>query len=151
MRVRTWRFRSGGQVAPIGAALISNLTRSGVIGSDILSVVGCQPARSALHPSSSVPVSSFQRVCAHPRLVVRLLWPLLASQGISSVGSPQARSQSSPARPPHLPPRLNRWASLCCASLSCHVGLLCGSCTSAHRFPIAFLPPVGRPSGVGFW
>ena len=66
MRVRTGRFRSGGQdcspphdalrrprprhpMLPIGSALIGHLARSGVIGSDILSAVGCQPTSSALH------------------------------------------------------------------------------------------------------
>jgi len=168
MRVRTGRFRSGGQgrppphdmtrwpcprhpMLPIGLALTGILAHSGVIGSDIRSVVGCQPTSSALHQSSSLPVSSFQRVCRHPRLVARLLWPLLTSHGIFSVGSPQVRTRCSPAHPPHLPPRANQSISLCCASLSHRVGLLCGSCSSAHRFPIAFLPPVGRPSGVGFW
>jgi hypothetical protein len=28
--------------------------------------------------------------------------------------------------------------------------LLCGSCPSARRFPLAFLHPVDCPSGVGF-
>ena len=28
--------------------------------------------------------------------------------------------------------------------------LVCGSCSSARRFPVAFLPPVGYPRGVGF-
>ena len=36
----------------------------------------------------------------------RLLWPLLTSHGISSVGSPQVRTRCFPAQPPHLPPRL---------------------------------------------
>ena len=168
MRVRTGRFRSGGQgrppphdmarwprprhpMLPIGSALTGFLAHTGVIGSDIRSVVGCQPTSSALHRSSRLPVSSFQRACPRPRLAFRLLWPLLTSHGISSVGSPQVRTRCSPAQPPHLPPRANQLISLCGASSSLRVGLLCGSCSSARRFPIAFLPPVGRPSGVGFW
>ena len=167
MRVRTGRFQSGGEgfppphdmtrwprprhpMLPIGAALISDLAHAGVIGADIRSVVGCQPTSSALHRSSSLPVSLFQRACSRPRLALRLLWPLLTSRGISSVGSPQVRTRCSPAHPPHLPPRANQSISLCCASLSRRVGLLCGSCSSARRFPIAFLPPVGRPPGVDF-
>jgi hypothetical protein len=168
MRVRTGRFRSGGQgfppphdmtrwprprhpMLPIGAALISDLAHTGVIGADIRSAVGCQPTSSALHPSSSLPVSSFQRACSRPRLAARLLWPRLTSHGISSVGSPQVRTRCSPAQPPHLPPRANQSISLCGASSSRRVGLRCGSCSSARSFPIAFLPPVGCPSGVGFW
>ncbi len=167
MRVRTGRFRSGGQgsppphdmtrwprprhpMLPIESALIDHLAHTGVIGADIRSVVGCQPTSSALHRSSRLPVSSFQRACPRPRLAFRLLWPLLTSNGISSVGSPQVRTRCFPAQPPHLPPRLNHWTSLRGASSSHRIGLLCGSCSSAHRFPLAFLPPVGYPSGVGF-
>jgi len=29
-------------------------------------------------------------------------------------------------------------------------GLVCGFCSSARRFPLAFLPPLGYPRGVGF-
>ena len=36
-----------------------------------------------------------------------VVWPLLTSRGISSSGSPQIRACCFPARPPHLPPRLN--------------------------------------------
>jgi hypothetical protein len=36
--------------------------------------------------------------------------------------------------------------SLCCASSSCRIGLLCGSCSSARKFLLAFLPQVGCPS-----
>jgi hypothetical protein len=63
--------------------------------------------------------------------------------------SPQVRTQSSPALPPHLPLRLNQWVSLCCASSPRRIGLLCASCSSAHGFRLAFLPTVGRPSAVG--
>ncbi len=34
--------------------------------------------------------------------------------------------------------------------LTHHVGLLCDFCPSAHRFPLACLPPLGYPHGVGF-
>ena len=40
------------------------------------------------------------------------------------------------------------FAVLC--QLAHHVGLLCDFCPSAHRFPLAFLPPLGYPHGVGF-
>ena len=167
MRVRNRRFRSGGQdrspphdaarrlrprhpMLPIRTALTGFLARSGVIGSDIRSAVGCPPTSSALHDPSRFPVSSFQRADVHPRLVGSLLWLLLTSPGISSGGSPQVRTRCSAAQPPHLPPRANQSISLCCASLSRRVGLLCGSCSSARRFPLAFLPPIGHPPGVGF-
>ena len=63
---------------------------------------------------------------------------------------PQVRTRCFPAQSPHLPPRLNLWTSLCCASSSHRIGLLCDSCSSTCRFRLAFLPPVGYPSGVGF-
>ena len=53
-------------------------------------VVGYQPTGSAL-PDTGL-----------PRCTV--LWPLLTSQGISSLGSPQIRTCCFPIRPPHLPP-----------------------------------------------
>lgn len=166
MRVRNRRFRSDGQDhspphdaarrlrprhprLPIGTALTGCLARSGVIGSDIRSAVGCPPTSSALRDPSRLPVSSLQRADFHPRLAGSLLWPLLTSHGISSVGSPQVRTRCFAARPPHLPPRANQVISLCCASSSRRVGLLCGSCSSARSFPLAFLPPVGYPSEVG--
>ena len=158
MRVRNRRFRSGGQgfppphdmvrgphprhpMLPSGPALIAALVRTDVVGGDVRSVVGCQPTGSALRDIESSDFVSAR--CS-------LLWPLLTSQGISSLGSPQVRTRCVPTRPLHLPPRLNQWVSLCGASSSHRVGLLCGSCSLAHRFPLACLPPVGYPSGVGF-
>ena len=79
-----------------------------------------------------------------------LLRPLLTSDGISSSGSPQVRTRCFPAQPLHLPRRRNLWVSLCGASSPGRIGLLCSSCSSAHRFRLAFLPPVGYPPGVGF-
>lgn len=109
---------------------------------------------------SRLPVSSFKRVITHPRLAIPLLWRLLTSQGISSLGSPQVRTRCFPTRPPHFPPtadppvaeppRLDLSTSLCCASSSRHVGLICGSCSSARQFPLAFLPLIGYPFRVGF-
>jgi len=166
MRLRNRRFRSDGQdrspphdaarrlrprhpMLPSGAALIGFLAQSGVIGSNIRSAVGCPPTSSALRDPSRLPVSSFQRVDSHSRLASSLLWPLLTSHGISSKGSPQVRTRCFSAQPPHLPPRANQSISLCGASSSRRVGLVCGSCSSARRFPLAFLPPVGYPSEVG--
>ena len=167
MRVRTGRFRSGGQgsppphdmtrwprprhpMLPIESALIDHLAHTGVIGADIRSVVGCQPTSSALHRSSRLPVSSFQRACPRPRLAFRLLWPLLTSHGISSVGSPQVRTRVSTTQPPHLPAGLNRTVSLCCASSPNPNGLLWGSCSSAHGSRLVFLQAVGYPSALDF-
>jgi hypothetical protein len=45
-----------------------------------------------------------------------------------------------PAQPSYLPPQLNLWISLCRASSSHRVGLLCSSCSSARQFRLAFLP-----------
>ena len=82
--------------------------------------------------------------CPQPPARCSVLWPLLTSRGISSAGSPQvrarwlsfpavtaalpapgspSRSARLPARPPHLPPRLDRSASLCGASSPHRVGL----------------------------
>ena len=69
-----------------------------------------------------------------------LLRPLLTSHGISSLGSPQERTRCFPAQPLHLPRRRNLWVSLCGASSPDRIGLLCSSCSSAHRFRLAFLP-----------
>ena len=74
----------------------------GVIVAACGPVVGYQPTGSAL-PDTGLPR------CA-------VLWRLLTSQGISSPGSPQIRTCCFPARPPHLPPRLDHGALLCCAS-----------------------------------
>lgn len=69
---------------------------------------------------------------------------------LPGTGPPQVRARCFPSRPPHLPPRLNLWASLCCASSPAASALICGSCSSARRFPLAFLPPIGYPFDVGF-
>ena len=167
MRVRTGRFRSGGQgfppphdmtrwprprhpMLPIESALTGNLAHrvSSVPISDPWS-----DASRPVQPFMLIKTSGLFVSTSPSRLPAcsSLLWPLLTSHGISSVGSPQVRTRCSPAQPPHLPPRANQLISLCGASSSLRVGLLCGSCSSARRFPIAFLPPVGRPPGVGFW
>jgi len=111
------------------------------------------------------PFPSCEALRGVPRLVASVLWRRLTSRPSprpllfealrcrhrrTCPRSPQVRTQSSPALPPHLPPRLNRWASLCCASSPRRVGLRCGSCSSARGFRLAFLPTVGRPSAVGF-
>ena len=72
-----------------------------------------------------------------------VLWPLLTPCPAAPAGSPQVRARCFSARPPHLPPRLDRAASLCCASSPYRVGL-------TMRFlsigpPISHsLPPPGR-------
>ena len=165
MRVRTGRFRSGDQgcppshdaarwphprhpMLPIRVLRPFHSPIRGHRGR--LRLSGRVPAdRFSPSRQSRLPVSSFQRAFPHPRLALALLWRLLTSQGISSPGSPQIRACCFPARPPHLPTRLNQWASLCCASSPRHVGLLCDFCPSAHQFPLAFLSPLGYPHEVG--
>ena len=46
----------------------------------------------------------FQPPACHP-----ILWPLLTSRLLSQARPPQGRTQSSPALPPDLPPRLHQW------------------------------------------
>ena len=89
-------------------------------------------------PASSLPVFWCPARCP-------VLRPLLTPHRVAPMGPPQVRVRCFPARPPHLPPRLDRPTSLCGASSSRRVaaGLLCGSCSSARQFPLAFLPPVG--------
>ena len=58
---------------------------------------------------------------------------------------PQVIARCFPAQPPHLPPRVNQTTSLCRASSSCRIGLLCGSCSLARRFLLAFLHAVRSP------
>ena len=135
---------------PIGSALIGDLIHSDVIGTDILSVVGYQPTSSALPRTSRLPVVVFTRASLSPRLAVPVLWRLLTSQGISSPGSPQIRACCFPARPPHLPPRLDPRLRDVVPTRRIAAGLICGFCSSAHRFPLAFLPPLGYPCEVGF-
>ena len=98
------------------------LAHTGIIGGYVLSAVGCPPTSSALPSIEAsgvfVYAGRFQPPARYP-----VLWPLLTSQGISSLGSPQVRTRCFPTRPPHLPPRLNLTASLCCASSPHHVGL----------------------------
>ena len=166
MRVRTRRFQSGDQGYPPS----HNAARWPHPRHPMLPIQVLQPLHSPIRghrgrlrlngrvsadrfspsPESRLPVSSFKRAITRPRLALSLLWPLLTSHGISAMGSPQIRTCCFPIRPPHLPPWLNQWASLCCASSPRHVGLLCDFCPSAHRFPLACLPPLGYPHEVGF-
>ena len=126
MRVRTGRFRRGGQgcpwthgmmrashpehsMLPIREALIGHLAHTGVIGANVLSVVECPLASSVLPDIESSGVLPAR--CA----VIR---PLLTSLQVAPSGSPHVRTRCFPARPPHLPARPNRATSLCCASSS---------------------------------
>jgi hypothetical protein len=113
--------------------------RSGGIDSDVLHVVEDSSSVQPFVPSS-LPVSSFIRVFQPPARC-SLLRPLLTFRAISCAGSPQVRTRCFRTRPHHLPPRLNRWISLCRASSSHHVGFLWCSCSSACPFRLAFLPP----------
>ena len=138
MRVRTGRFRRGGQdkarthgmmrtshpersMLPIGAALTSRLAHTGVIGTDIRPAVERSPVSSVLPDieSSGVSVTGIFQ----PPARCSVLRPLLTPRPVARLGSPQVRTRCFPARPPHLPPRLDRPASLCCASSPGRVGL----------------------------
>ena len=75
----------------------------------------------------------FQPPACHP-----ILWPLLTSRLLSQARPPQGRTQSSPAQPPDLPPRLHQWGSLGGASSPHRTGLRSGSCSSARGFCLVF-------------
>jgi len=95
---------------PIAEALTGRLAHSGVIGSDILSVVE-RP-----FTSSVLPDIESSRVLSPARCAV--LRPLLTSLQVAPLGSPHVRTRCVPARPPHLPAHPNRATSLCGASSS---------------------------------
>ena len=114
----------------------------GGLAGDCSLVVGSQPTGSALHgyrDFRSLRFNGHHR----PRLAIPLLWRLLTSRGISSPGSPQIRACCFPARPPHLPPRLD-------LRLRCVVPLRRIAAGLAMRFlfigpPVsASLPPAAR-------
>ena len=100
-----------------GAALTGNLAHTGVIGASILPAVERPLASSVLPDIESSGVFVFAGISQPPArcAVVR---PLLTSLQVAPSGSPHVRTRCFPARPPHLPPRLNLVASLCCASSS---------------------------------
>jgi len=102
---------------PIRAALINSLTRSGVIGGDVLSTVERSLVSSVLPDIESSGVLVYMGLFQPPArsTVVR---PLLTSLQVAPSGSPHVRTRCFPARPPHLPARPNRATSLCCASSS---------------------------------
>ena len=132
MRVRIRRFRTdagreavvknfpqGGRLLntpmlPVVAALTAS-SPSGVVGHGVLHKVGTFPFGSALPDIESSGVRVYTGVFQPParRSVLR---PLLTPRRVAPLGSPQVRTRCVPARPPHLPPRLNRSASLCCAN-----------------------------------
>ena len=116
---------------PSGEALIVNLAQSGVSGADVLSVVDSLLSGSAL-PDIEASGLFVYTGCPQPPARCSVLWPLLTSRSISSAGSPQVRTRwlplaslvaavsgspspcgRLPARPPHLPPQLDRSASSC--------------------------------------
>ena len=102
---------------PIRAALINSLTRSGVIGGDVLSTVERSLVSSVLPDIESSGVLVYMGLFQPPArsTVVR---PLLTSLQVAPLGSPHVRTRCFPARPPHLPRCRNRSTSLCGASSS---------------------------------
>ena len=111
---RSHRERS---MLPIRAALINSLTRSGVIGGDVLSTVERSLVSSVLPDIESSGVLLYMGLFQPPArsTVVR---PLLTSLQVAPLGSPHVRTRCFPARPPHLPRCRNRSTSLCGASSS---------------------------------
>jgi hypothetical protein len=180
MRVRNRRFRSGGQdfspphdairrlrprhpMLPIGLALTGFLARSGVIGSDILSVVGCQPTSSALHETSRLPVSSFLRTNQRPRLVVPLLWSRLIGgtdfprhflRGISPGKNACLRHTTAPFTCRIESNGFAVWCQLTQSErpfmrfLSCRAVASAKAGSSAHGSCLVFLQTVGYPSAL---
>ena len=106
---------------PVVAALTAS-SPSGVIGCDVLHAVGTFLFGSALHDIESSGFVVYTGVFQPPARC-SLLWPLLTPRRVAPSGSPQVRTRCFPARPPHLPPRLNHAASLCCATSPHRVGL----------------------------
>ncbi len=131
-----------------------------------VSLLGLAPSRG--HPWSSYPVYAGYR----PRpewLTCSAIWRLAAMPNMrdttayrrySSVGASPGKNALLPGttaafpatggsageEPPRLNPRLQSVVPL----RRIAAGLVGGSCPSAHRFPLAFLPPAGYPAGVGF-
>ena len=61
-------------------------------------------------------------------------------------GSPQVRTRCFAAQPPHLPPRLNRWTSLCGASSSASCRPSMGFLFIGSPFSPSLPPPARLPS-----
>lgn len=126
---------------PVTTALTTTWP-SGVVDCDVRRGVEAFPFGSALPDIESSGVFVYTGVFPPPARCA-VLWPLLTPRQVAPAGSPQVRTRCFPARPPHLPPRLDRTASLCCASSPHRVGL-------TMRFlsigpPVSpSLPPPGR-------
>jgi hypothetical protein len=90
------------------------------------------------------PLFAFTCFQARLRFALSSTW-LNSASGLTEAPPFFLRTQSSPALSPELPPRLHQWASLCCASSPHRVGLLSGSCSSAHGFRIVFFQKDGHP------
>ena len=134
MRVRTGRFRRGGQgepwthgmmraphpersMLPDEEALTGRLAHSGVIGTSILPAVE-RPLTSSALPGIEASGLFVYAGGSPPPARCAVLWPLLTSLRVAPSGSPHVRTRCFPARPPHLPAHPNRATSLCGASSS---------------------------------
>ena len=128
-------------VLPVTTALTAAWP-SGVVDCDVRRGVEASPFGSALPGIEASGVSVYTGSLLPPARRT-VLWPLLTPRRVTPAGSPQVRTRCFPARPPHLPPRLDRRASLCGASSPHRVGL-------TMRFlsigpPVSpSLPPPGR-------
>ena len=105
MRVRTGRFRT----TPACKAVVENsCTGSLFLSTPMLPIVAALTASWPIR-ASSVTASSTRSECSRSvwPFPCRVLWPLLTPLQVAPLGSPQIRARCFPARPPHLPPRLN--------------------------------------------
>jgi len=136
---------------------------------------GIRPAVGAFLSGSALPdlvSSGFRSLNGHLSAPgpLSVLWLLLTPHRVAPLGSPQVRTrwwplplvaaaQRGSRSPLRSGSRHDRriylrdwtlWALLCCASSPAASALICDFCPSACRFPLAFLPPIGYPFGVGF-
>jgi len=105
-----------------GAAALTKAWPTGVIGRGVRRTVGTFPFGSALPDIESSGLFVYMGL-RRPPARCSVLWPLLTPCPVAPAGPPQVRTRCFSARPPHLPPRLDRTASLCCASSPHRVGL----------------------------
>jgi len=108
----------------LAAPALKRTSPAGFIGLLILRGIVALLIGSALHGIESSGLNVYAGISLPPARC-SLLRPLLTPfYRLRGKGSPQVRTRCFTAQPPHLPPRLNRSTSLCCASSSARVGLM---------------------------
>lgn len=165
MRVRTRRFQSGDQVAPVARCSIMTASQAPHashpgLPPDPLTHSGSLRADAARWSGTSRPVQPFTRIetsgffvstgdssppARCPATMASADFPRHFLLGISP-----DKSMLLPGTTAAFTSTAGPRASLCCASSPRRVGLICGSCPSAHRFPLACLPLLGYLHRVGF-